>query len=70
MPFEYGFTEWLRRVDQELLNRVGVATSDLADCTYRDWFEDELSPVEAARRVLVNDGLADPKMIQEAFSDV
>jgi len=46
------FGEWMGKVDAVLLNTVGVGASDLADAPYRDYYDDEMSPREAAQYVL------------------
>ena len=50
------FTRWLANVDQHLLRMVGLTHRDIADQTWRDWFEDDVSPVHAAREALFNEG--------------
>jgi hypothetical protein len=50
------FEAWLKRVDAALEKRVGLSSRDLADCSYYDWFEDGISPSQAARLVLQGEG--------------
>jgi hypothetical protein len=50
------FTEWMRAVDQEVEIVCGLGTSDLADKPYRDWFDDEYTPAEAAQELLEDEG--------------
>lgn len=53
------FEEWLKKVDKALAGRTYGAISshlDLADMPYRDWFEDGMSPEEAADEVLEEEG--------------
>lgn len=51
------FQEWMRQIDAILWSRFQVTSADLADTTYRDMFEDELTPQEAAEEALANDDL-------------
>lgn len=48
--------QWMKRVDVEVMKRAGVSVHDLADQSYWDWWNDDLSPSEAAERALVDDG--------------
>lgn len=45
---DYGnpFAEWMREVDRQLYQYTGFSSEDLEDFTYRDMFEDGLSPEE------------------------
>ena len=51
------FKEWMDRVDDALLNAVGVCHRDLADWMYRDAFDDGFTPDDAAWEVLQDNGL-------------
>lgn len=42
------FEEWMRAVDVAIAARVGLGSSDLPDCPYRDWYEDGKTPAGAA----------------------
>jgi hypothetical protein len=46
------FTAWMNAVDAALLRAIDMTSSDLADCAYRDWYNDDMSPVSAARLVI------------------
>jgi hypothetical protein len=48
------FAQWLSAVDAWLLARIGMVSADLPDCCYRDWFEDGVTPRQAASRALRN----------------
>jgi hypothetical protein len=50
------FEAWMRAVDAELVRRSGLCSGDLADCCYRDWYDDEMPPREAAGEVLEAEG--------------
>jgi hypothetical protein len=53
---EMTFEEWLAAVDRDLMKLCKLTHRDLADYNYRDAFEDELTPLEAAWEVLVEEG--------------
>ena len=46
------FEQWKRAVDRVIGAKCGLSTDDLADCCYRDWYEDGTSPEDAAQLVL------------------
>jgi hypothetical protein len=46
------FAQWLACVDHWLLARTGMVSADLPDCCYRDWFEDGVTPRQAASRAI------------------
>lgn len=50
------FEEWMNQVDIYLDATVGLTHNDLADCCYRDWYDDGVSPKVAAKRALANEG--------------
>jgi hypothetical protein len=50
------FERWMQHVDGYVWRLVGVSVYDLSDCPFRDWFEDELPPIEAARKAVKRDG--------------
>lgn len=49
------FALWLALVDRRVGRMVGLSLFDLADVTLRDWFDDGMSPREAAEEALAND---------------
>lgn len=49
------FQQWIGQVDALLIAAVGLHHSDLADQTWRDWYESEMSPREAAEEALANE---------------
>ncbi|CAM3437447.1 hypothetical protein [Tsukamurella hominis] len=51
------FALWLHLVDRQLRRLVGVGHADLVDCTWRDWFDSELSPREAVEQASEYDEL-------------
>jgi len=46
------FEDWMRVVDALLVNRIGLSSSDLDDTPYRDWYDEGLSAIQAARRAV------------------
>lgn len=54
---EHAFAHWLREVDGHLVGALGLSHRDLPDQTWRDWFDDQLDPGEAAQLCLDNEGL-------------
>lgn len=50
------FEEWLEQVDSELNRQCGLSHNDLADQCWHDWYDDEMSPEEAAIECLENEG--------------
>lgn len=52
MPKKLTFEEWMKAVDIIVMSISGVGVYDLPDCTYRDWYDDECTPREAAEWAL------------------
>jgi len=50
------FEQWMDKVDSELEVYCGLSHMDLADQHYHDWYEEEMSPEDAAREALENEG--------------
>ena len=46
------YAAWMREVDREVSDLMGLGVDDLPDCLYRDWFNDGVSPHTAARRAV------------------
>ena len=51
------FKQWMGAVDAIISRRFGMTSSDLADTTYWDMWNDEMTPAEAADEALANDDL-------------
>jgi hypothetical protein len=60
------FTEWMRAVDK-CLAPAGCSHRDLPDVAYRDMFEDECEPSEAAMEALYEAGAPDSLMDELGF---
>jgi hypothetical protein len=52
--FHLSFDEWMRAVDAQVEALAGCNIYDLPDCCYPDWYDDGLSPREAAQRAIRN----------------
>jgi len=50
------FEEWMGCVDVEIGRIVGLSSMDLADQPFRDWYDDNITPHEAAVRTLKYEG--------------
>ena len=46
------FKQWMQDVNDHVWRQAGCSVYDLPDCLFRDWYEDELTPVEAAARAV------------------
>mgnify|MGYP001293243849 CR=1 FL=1 len=53
---EHGFNSWVDAVDHEVDAIAGVSVHDLPDVPFRAWFEDGMTPREAAEEALENAG--------------
>ncbi|AGR46505.1 hypothetical protein ODIN_91 [Mycobacterium phage Odin] len=51
------FKQWINAVDRILWAKIGLAHDDIADQTWHDWFDSEMSPREAVREALTNEGI-------------
>ncbi len=49
------FEAWMDAVDRHLVTQIGLTHRCLADVTWRDWYEDDLSPAEAAGLAIDNE---------------
>ncbi|MCO5193124.1 MAG: hypothetical protein M9930_07510 [Anaerolineae bacterium] len=50
------FEQWMAAVDAAISSRTFLTSDDLADQPYRAWFDDGMSPEEAADETLSNEG--------------
>jgi hypothetical protein len=50
-----GFLRWLL-VANAYASRKGIGLFDLADCPFRDWYDDGIEPLAAFRLALANEG--------------
>lgn len=50
------FDEWMEEVSDEVIRISGLSAYDLADMPYADWFNDGMTPDEAANLALDNEG--------------
>jgi len=49
-PFEV----WMKEVDARIERIFFVTSADLPDCCYRDWFDDGVTPLQAAVLAIKN----------------
>ena len=49
--------QWMAEIDAIISKRFGVSVHDLADTTYWDMWNDEMTPTEGAHEALANDDL-------------
>jgi hypothetical protein len=49
---DQAFDRWMHTIDEYLLMKVGVARDDLPDAPYRDWYDDGIGPITAAKRAI------------------
>lgn len=50
------FEDWMAKVDKACEATAYLSTADLADCPYRDWYDDGVKPESAAKRAIKRDG--------------
>jgi hypothetical protein len=48
------FKQWMKQVDAELVSLCGLVSMDLADQCYHDWYDDGMTPEEAAVEAFEN----------------
>jgi hypothetical protein len=48
------FDQWMDKVDRLVTAALGLSVHDLPDCCYRDWYDEGLTPRQAARRAIRN----------------
>ncbi len=53
---EVKFKAWKDAIDDALQASFGIHLSDMADAPLRLWFEDEMSPADALRQILEDEG--------------
>lgn len=56
MNMELTFKQWMAQVNREVSRIAGLSVYDLADQPFRDWYEDGLTPAEAAEETLMDEG--------------
>jgi hypothetical protein len=50
------FETWMDKVDAVVVRTVGLSIHDLADQPFYDWFVDGITPAQAARMALADEG--------------
>lgn len=51
------FAAWLEQTDRIMVRRYGVGLLDMADAPLRDYYEDGITPAQAAGLVLEGDDI-------------
>ena len=51
---DYGFETWMRRVNAVVVSKTGCSVHDMPDCCFRDWYDDGMGPVAAAKKAIRN----------------
>lgn len=46
------YERWLGHVDAELSRRIGFTSGDLPDANLPDWFDEGITPVQAAKLLI------------------
>lgn len=64
-----GFDKWMKKVDAKVFDLISCSVYDLADCNFRDWFEDGVSPAEAADRAIREDDTGFDELLDEFGED-
>lgn len=49
------FERWMKKVDRALYGFSSMESADLPDQPWRDWYNDEMPPIEAAQECLTNE---------------
>lgn len=49
METKLTFKEWMQKVNAEVIALVGLSAYDLPDVCYHDWYDEEITPKEAAQ---------------------
>lgn len=61
------FEQWMAKVDEILGREMGMSHLDLGDAPYRDMYDDEQSPEEMVRVLLVDWNDMDEELYEEIF---
>jgi hypothetical protein len=57
--WEARFSPWFEKVDAIITATTGLGALDWTDQTYSEWFDDGMTPEEAAKEALENIGWID-----------
>jgi len=53
------FEQWMKAADLACMAKAGLSLLDLPDVPFRDFYEDEMAPADAADEALVEAGWED-----------
>ena len=48
------FDAWFTQVNRAYMNRLGMGVDDLGDAPWRDYFDDDMSPLDAMAHALTD----------------
>jgi len=49
---EKTYDEWVKAVDNAVWDIAGCSVYDLPDCCFADWYDDDITSIQAARRAI------------------
>jgi hypothetical protein len=49
------FEDWMKKVDNLVSDVTGSSVYDLADCPFKDWYEDGMKASKAAAKAIKNE---------------
>jgi hypothetical protein len=52
MKTKQTFEQWMAKVNRAVEHLSSMSTDDMADCPYRDWYDDGMTPETAARKAI------------------
>ena len=56
MKHKISFEEWMKLVDRQVEAQTGMSVHDLEDCSFRDWYDENVSSARAVRLAMENAG--------------
>jgi Family of unknown function (DUF5419) len=62
------FEEWMKQIDRIIGEVCGLGHGDIGDQCYYDWYDDGVTPMQAAKRALKNEGFPMnefPKLVKQ-----
>jgi hypothetical protein len=49
---EKTYDEWVKAVDNAVWDIAGCSVYDLPDCCFSDWYDDDITSIQAAKRAI------------------
>lgn len=53
------FEQWFAKVDTLMKRKFGFGADDFPDQTWRDWYDSEMTPLEAVYEAIANEEIFD-----------